>query len=110
MKLFAAIPIPVPAILVLAAAFPLAAQFQTKLSPKTDQAFEDYRKGVEAQFDGHARFPSGLKPGHIEITPANSKGTVDAPEGLIHDWIAATIVPGATVDKTLAALQRLRRL
>jgi hypothetical protein len=95
----------VPYTVALAVTLPLAAQFQTRLSPKTDQAFEDYRKAVEARLDGHPRFPAGLKPGQIEIVPGNDKGSTAAPEGLIHDWIAATLVPGATVEKTLALLQ-----
>ena len=91
--------------LALATTLPLAAQFQTRLSPRTDQAFEDYRKAAEAHFDGRPRFSSGLKPGQVEIVPANNTGPIDVPDGLIHDWIAATIAPGATVDKTLALLQ-----
>jgi len=83
----------------------MAAQFQARLSPKADQAFEDYRKAVEAQFDGRPRFSSGLKPGQIEIVPANGRGPVDAEDGLIHDWVAAAIVSGVTVDKALALLQ-----
>jgi hypothetical protein len=88
-----------------AATFPVVAQFQTRLHPQTDQAFEEYRKDAETHLDGHARFPSGLKPGQIEIVPGNSKGFTAVHEGLIHDWIAATLVPGATVGKTLALLQ-----
>jgi len=88
-----------------AATFPVAAQFLIRLNPKTDQAFEDYRKAAEAHLDGRPRFPSGLKPGQIEIVPGYSKGFTAVPEGLIHDWIAATLVPGATVGKTLALLQ-----
>jgi len=87
------------------ASLPLAAQFQTRLHPQTDQAFEDYRKDAEAHLDGHPRFPSGLKPRQIEIVPGNGKGFIAAPEGMIHDWIAATLVPGATVGKTLRLLQ-----
>jgi hypothetical protein len=91
--------------LFITAALPLAAQFQIRLSPKTDQAFEDYRRAAEAKFDGRPQFPSGLKPGQIEIVPANGRGPIAVPEGLIHDWIAATIVPHGTVEKTLAMLQ-----
>jgi hypothetical protein len=97
--------LPVLPVLILAATLPLAAQFQTRLNLKTDQAFEDYRKAVEAQLDGRPRFPSGLKPGQVEIAPANNGGPVDAPDGMIHDWIAATVISGATVEKTLALLQ-----
>jgi hypothetical protein len=93
-------------VLALAAALPLAAQFQTHLSPKTDQAFDDYRKAAEAKIDGRPRFSSELKPGQVEIVPANGKGFTEVKDGLIHDWIAAIIVPGATVDKTISLLQR----
>lgn len=92
-------------VLALAAALPLPAQFQVRLNPKTDQAFDDYRKAVEAKLDGRPRFPSGLKPGQVEIVPTNDKGFTDVKEGMIHDWIAAIVVPGVTVDKTIAVLQ-----
>jgi hypothetical protein len=91
--------------LALAAALPLAAQFQTRLDPKTDQAFDQYRKAAEAQFDGHPRFPTGPQPGRVEILPASPQGPVGAQDGLIHDWIAATVVPNTTVEKALAVLQ-----
>jgi hypothetical protein len=91
--------------LALAAALPLAAQFQTRLDPKTEQAFDQYRKAVEAQLDGRPRFPAGLQPGRYEILPANPRGPVGAEDGLIHDWIAATVVPNTTVEKALAVLQ-----
>ena len=94
----------VPA-LALAATLPLAAQFQVHLNPQTDQAFDDYRKAAEARFDGHPRFPAALKPGQIEITPTNSVGSMDVKDGMIHDWTAAVVVPGATVEKALAVLQ-----
>lgn len=89
----------------LASILPLTAQFQTRLNPRTDQAFEEYRKAVETQFDGRPRFPSGLRPGQVEIIPARGRGPVQAQDGLIHDWIAATVVPNTTVEKTLAVLQ-----
>jgi hypothetical protein len=96
---------PILPVLALSAALPLAAQFSTRLSPKTDQAFDDYRKAVETQFEGRPRFPAGLKPGQIQVVPARNQGAIDVPDGLIHDWIAATVVSGATVEKTLAVLQ-----
>jgi hypothetical protein len=92
-------------VLTLVATLPLAAQFQTRLDPKTDQAFDQYRKTIEAQFDGRARFASGLKPGRVETIPANNRGSIAAQEGLIHDWVAAAIVPNTTVEKTLAVFQ-----
>ena len=91
--------------LALAATAPLAAQFQTRLSRQTEQAFEDYRKTAESKLDGRPRFPSGLRPGQIEIVPTKNGGPIEVPDGLIHDWTAAVVVPGATVDKSLAVLQ-----
>jgi hypothetical protein len=96
---------PILPVLALAATLPLDAQFLTRLSPKTDQAFDDYRKAAEAKLDGRARFPSGLKPGQVEIVPTNNVGSIVAPDGMIHDWTAAAIVSGTTVDKALAVLQ-----
>ncbi len=92
-------------ILTIAAALPVAAQFQTRLSPETDRAFEAYRQAAEAAWDGRSHFPSGLQPGQVKVAPANGKGSINVQDGLIHDWIAATIAPGATVDKALAVLQ-----
>lgn len=89
----------------VAATLPVAAQFQVHLNPKTDQAFEDYRKAVEEKLDGRPRFPSGLKTGQIEIVPATDKGFTNVKDGMVHDWIAAVLVPDASVDKTIAVLQ-----
>jgi hypothetical protein len=91
--------------LTVAATLPVAAQFQVHLNPKTDQAFEDYRKAVEEKLDGRPRFPSGLKTGQIEIVPATDKGFTNVKDGMVHDWIAAVLVPDASVDKTIAVLQ-----
>ena len=92
-------------LLALTATIPLTAQFSTTLNPKTDQAFDDYRKLVEAQLDGHPRFPAGLKPGQIQVLPARNQGAIEVPGGIVHDWIAATVVSGITPEKALAVLQ-----
>lgn len=88
-----------------AATLPLDAQFTVRLDPKTEQAFDEYRKAAESKLDGRPRFPAGLKPGRVYIDPAHGKGITDVPGGLIHDWVAATVVHGATVEKALAVLQ-----
>jgi hypothetical protein len=84
---------------------PLAAQFSAQLNHKTNRAFDEYIKTVETQIDGPARFASGPKAGEIQVLPARGQGATDAPGGIIHDWVAATVVSGGTVEKTLAALQ-----
>jgi hypothetical protein len=90
-------------ILILPAA--LSAQFITHLSPRSDQGFETYRKGVEATLTGKARYASGLKPGQITIAPMVGQGSVDVPNGFVSDWIVAAIVPRATPQQAIAVLQ-----
>jgi len=34
-----------------------------------------------------------------------NQGAVEVPEGIMHDWIAATVVSGATPEKTISVLQ-----
>jgi len=89
---------PILLFLALTATLPLAAQFTVNLNPKTDQAFDDYRKLIEAQLDGRSRFPAGLKPGQIQVLPARNQGAIEVPGGIIHDWIAATVVSGSTPE------------
>jgi hypothetical protein len=89
--------------LALPAALP--AQFTTHLSTQTDQAFEDYRKKIEAKLDWKPRYPSSLKPGEITIAPVAGKGSIDVFDGLIHDWVVAAVVPHASPEQAIAVLQ-----
>jgi hypothetical protein len=91
--------------LALAAPTVLSAQFSAHLSPRTAQAFEEYRKATEAKLDGKPQLDSAPKPSDITITPGNAKGSVEVKDGLVHDWIAATLVPNTTPEKALALLQ-----
>jgi hypothetical protein len=88
------------------ALFPLAlsAQLNTTLSPSATAAFEAYLKTHEAQVDHRARFPK-LKPGEIRVGPAREDGSINVSEGLVHDWVGAALVPGATVEQALGVLQ-----
>ncbi len=84
----------------------LPAQFiTTHLSPRTDQAFEDYRKAIEAKLDWKPQYVSGLKAGEITIAPMAGQGSIDVPDGLVHDWIAAAVVPHATPEGVISVLQ-----
>jgi hypothetical protein len=94
-----------PVILAIGVVLPATAQFRAQLSADTDRTFESYRKSVEAKWDGRPHFASGLQPGQVKIASANDKGSIDAGDGLIHDWIAATIAPGVSADQVLAVLQ-----
>jgi hypothetical protein len=88
----------------LLAAAPAWAQFQTKLAPATVTAFDDYRKGMEAKLDWRATYPQ-LKPGEVKVAPARGDGSTDIKDGIVHDWTAAVLVPGANVKDGLQLLQ-----
>src|SRR5579863_3895557 len=77
----------------------------THLSPRTDQAFEGYRKAVEAKLAWNPQYLSGLKAGEITIAPMTGQGSTDVPDGLVHDWIAAAVVPNASPEGVISVLQ-----
>ncbi len=67
---------------------------------------------IEARLRGEEQFQSGsserlqqLRKGAILVDLYSGARPLQAPEGLIHDWIGVVCVPGATVEKTLALLQ-----
>ena len=97
------VPLCVPLWLLFAAPWPLSAQFTTHLAPATDQAFEQYRTVAESKMDWKARFAA--KPGEVTIAPFGREGSLPVKDGLIHDWAAATIARGATVEQVLGVLQ-----
>jgi hypothetical protein len=42
--------------------------------------------------------------GEVVIAPVVGHGTEGVPNGLVHDWIGAVFIPGATVDSLLAVV------
>jgi len=88
----------------LHAAFPLSAQLKTTLSPKTNSAYDDYLKRAESAQDwrAHVQVPAD---GTIVFQPGSGSGTTDVYGGIIHDWMAAAIAPGATVEQVLSVFQ-----
>ena len=64
------------------------AQFNTRLSPQTDQAFDAYVKTAEAKMDWTA-----------------GKSPVQVKDGMVHDWAKSVVAPGATMEKALAMFQ-----
>lgn len=89
-----------------------------ELRKETLEAFQGYVRATEARLDG-MRGPGHflwaeqsperlrqLREGQILIQPWNGKGDQEAPGGgLIHDWIGAVFVPGATLQRTLKWVQ-----
>ena len=88
------------------------------LRPETLLAFTAYIGETEAaveqalrenrQFlwsDGRAERMAQLRKGGTIAELYSGKRPIQVPDGLIHDWIGATCVPGTTMEKTLALLQ-----
>jgi hypothetical protein len=93
-------------LLALAAAATLPAQITVHLSQATNRAFDDYIKSAEAkmeQSDWRAR--TAAKRDEIDVTPWESNSPRDVEDGLIHDWVAGTVIRGAKPDKALAVFQ-----
>jgi hypothetical protein len=88
----------------LLTAVPAVSQFNTTLNPATTAAFEKYRQGVEAKLDGNPRFVQ-LDANRIQIAPAREDGSIGVKDGIVHDWIAAAVIPGAKPEDLIQVLQ-----
>lgn len=91
-----------------------------ELRPATLRAFDDYidkrehRLALErlnpgaAQFlwlDGRPERRSAAREGRVAIEAARKKNPIEAPDGLIHDWVAGVFIPAATLARVLARVQ-----
>lgn len=98
----------------------VAAQTATtaELKPATLQAFDRYIQATEARLDGQVKgrgsflwadaSPERLKQvraGQVLAERWAGRDEVKVPGGLIHDWIGAVFIPGATLEETLAMVQ-----
>jgi hypothetical protein len=86
----------------------LAAQPKTRLSPESDKAFDEYTKTVEASLDWRAHITLDKPPpdpAAIKMVPGGAQPTIDLPDAILHDWAAAVLIPGTTLEKTIALMQ-----
>jgi hypothetical protein len=85
-----------------------------ELKPQTVAAFDRYIQQAEQRMDGRKSFlwadeaaarARQVRQGEMVVEPAS--GTPETPVigGLVHDWVGAVFIPGATLEKTLAAGQ-----
>lgn len=100
------------------AAVPAAA---TQLKKQTLQAFDRYVGATETRLEQKRHNGSFLwvdesadrlkevRQGQVVTRPWSGKGDLDVPDGLIHDWIGAVFIPGATLSHTLARVQDYNR-
>ena len=84
-----------------------------ELKPRTLEAFNAYMRKAEARLESQARSSEFLwvdrapgrkrqaLEGKVLAEPFAGSGEVEIEDGLIHDWIGALFIPGATLDQTL---------
>ena len=89
-----------------------------QLKPPTLKAFGAYIHEAEAEIAetlrGRATFlwsdltserARAVDAGQVVAQFWSGQGPVKVPNGLIHDWIGAALIPGTTVKDTLALIQ-----
>lgn len=101
---------------VLAAVLIPALAGAAELKPETAQAYDRHITAVRDRFVAAEAGPfwieqqpatvrARLRAGEVIAWPGEGDGIVHVPDGLIHDWRAATFVPGASLDKVLATTE-----
>ncbi len=90
-------------LLLLAVPSALAGQITIHLSPATNQAFDNYVSAAESKMDWKPHLQARSK--NIEVTAWGGKSPVEVESGLIHDWVASVLVPGANAEKALTLFQ-----
>jgi hypothetical protein len=96
-----------------------AAAYGAELKPATVEAFNRYSASVERRIEGQLSrgelmwidaqpqrdaIYARLRRAELVIESALAPGA-KAPDGLIHHWVGAVFVPGATLKETLALVQ-----
>lgn len=88
-----------------------------QLQPATVQAFDGYMRLADSRFqkrlkdgpflwvDASPERKQQVLDGKILAEPQGGRGDKQVPDGLIHDWIGAAFIPGATLAKTLAMVE-----
>jgi hypothetical protein len=85
-----------------------------ELKPETLAAWNSYVRGADAatqaRLTGHSPFlwideqpdrAARLRHGEVLVAPLDQRGVRSVPGGLIHHWIGAVFLPGATLDRVL---------
>ncbi|MFZ0959378.1 MAG: hypothetical protein WAO35_00620 [Terriglobia bacterium] len=97
------------------------------LEPKTLEAFNRYAQATETRIDKELTRPgaflyleglpepkrsatlAGIRKGDIYMEPLQTRdasgAVIEAPDGLIHHWIGAVFIPGATLRQILDLVQ-----
>jgi hypothetical protein len=93
------------------------------LQPRTVAAFDRYVHVTEAMMESNARpflridgLPEAERRAKLEairrgelfierLTTLDERKAIDVPSGIVHHWLGAVFVPGATVDQAVALLR-----
>ncbi len=90
---------------------------KVELKPATTQAFERYIQATERKLDQRVHTPaflwvdgdasrrSAVQRGEVVCEAVSAKGDIEVPDGLIHDWVGAMFVRGATLEKVIAMFE-----
>jgi hypothetical protein len=100
---------------------------KAELKPRTVKAFDRYVEATQARIDGELARPGeflyidgltaerraevleAFRRGEIYIERLRTRdadgGEIEIPDGLVHHWIAAVFVPGATIAHAIALAQ-----
>jgi hypothetical protein len=88
------------------------------LKPKTLEAFDKYVRETDERLAAAKTFlwvdespdrVSRARQGEIVVQPFQKKPEIGVPNGLIHDWVGAVFIPGATLERVLATVQDYNR-
>jgi hypothetical protein len=85
---------------------------KSELKPATLAAFDAYMRAAEVRLrfdergvflwvDGSPERRRQALEGKALAAPWTAKGEIAVPDGLIHDWVGAVFIPGATLEKTI---------
>ena len=89
-----------------------------ELKPQTVAAFDRYVQQAEQRMDGRRSFlwagesaarAQRVRQGEMAIEPATGTPETPVAGGLVHDWVGAMFIPGATLEQTLAVGQDYNR-
>ena len=88
------------------------------LKPETADAFDRYARGRESAIerervqgrnflwlDENEERRKRVRSGTVVVEPLEGRGLYEVKGGLVHDWIGAAFVEGATLPKAIAAVQ-----
>ncbi len=92
-----------------------------ELTPRTVEAFGQYVRQAESRIEDRVRKRDYLwaddasdrlktvRAGEVAVAPLTGKGDSALGDGLVHDWIGAVFVPGATLRQALTVMQNYDR-